>query len=173
MGSRAQTRLLDGVFAGGREVSDVSLSGPLWSSPADGNHVNSKAVRKLLAETSPVSVVVKYKPCFWLKGLQSPSELLPITPQAPLCPPLRILLEMLSFDGWGSTSRKTLLQNRGQASPKASLSPFQDHGLEEATGKGNRSSGDTLLHAWLHPVTEVGPKKQLQRGRSSTERAAP
>lgn len=80
---------------------------------------------------------------------------------------------MLSFDGWGSTSWKTLLQNRGQASMKASLSPFQDHGLEEAMGKGNRSSGDTLLHAWLHPVTEVGPKKQLQRGHRRTERAAP
>lgn len=80
-GSRAETRLLHGVFAGGHDVSYVSLSGPLWSSPADGNDENGKAVRKLVAEIQTyVSVVVKYKPCFWLKGLQSPSELLPMTP---------------------------------------------------------------------------------------------
>ena len=48
VGSRGEMWLLDRMFASGRGVSHVSLSGPQWSSPADGNDENSPAVWKLM-----------------------------------------------------------------------------------------------------------------------------
>lgn len=121
VGSSGETWLQGRVFASGHGVNYVSLSGTLWSSPAEWERWKQQGCLEAdggdpVLRVSGIWVSLsEVNPVFGPGDSRALQNCPPGTPTtghhpAPLRSPLRSLLEMMAFDGWDATSWKTLLQ---------------------------------------------------------------